>query len=217
MKELKDLVEVILRLNKIENIMYTLFLLMGLLITKTDLLIFCNIEYSYPKEIGITTIFNYILSGQFLAPIFLFLINIIFLHHVKSVAHLIQYWMNTRSNKFKDILDFIDKVGVKFKWFKKINGKYIKDENYEYFIFFIQQCQDKDEVVFGKIKLLDTILLSLSISIWITPTGLIFKSICFLISFLSWLYMSYNIQFLYKVQDQLDEYLKIKNEIDSLN
>ena len=136
---------------------------------------------------------------------------------MKSVSQYLTYFFDTRKNKFNDIVDYIIFIGNKYHWFEKTETGYKKGENYKVFVFFIEQCEDKEEVVFGKIKLLDTMLLALCISIWATPTSILFRSIICIFSLLLKLYMGKNIQFLYKVQDQLDEYLKIKKEIDNSN
>jgi len=211
---MEQLFQIFMSDKRLSIVMQLIYLIMCIIITEFLVKWIFNMSYLYPTDISFAVVFNFVLTGQIIIPLFVFFAVIGFFHSVKNSAFSFYYFVNIRTKRFQDIKGFVDFCGGKFGWFYKIKDTYVKGKNYNSFLSLLADFDKKEQKMVRLAELFNSIVLSFTFTVWVCPVRVSIKIILTIITVLYFMYHTYNLFFLYKIQDTVDDYEEIKNKIE---
>ena len=204
------IVDIYLSEKKMHFLSHFLYLLMCVLL-ENKILNFMGIYYTFPKEINTAIILTFILNGQIILPIILFVLISTLFHLIKNGAYYLIY-LKQRKKIFKDIKGFILYTGQKRNWFVCENDIYIKGYNFQSFISLLDEFDNQNQSNIVELaSLINSIVLSIIFTILFYDIP--YKYVLLIISIFYYLFNTYNLFFLYKIQDSVFYFKSFKEKI----
>ncbi len=206
-------IEIYLSDKKVYLVSNSIYLLMCFLLTN-KIMNCLGYFYTYPSEINTSTIILFIISGQIIVPLIMFIVMTFLLHFVKEGAFLCIYLIKGRDNLFVDAMPFIQTTGEKLNWFHSENGIYRKGRNFTSFKKLLEDFNRENEVnIVTKASMINTMAMSVVCVLPLYDMPLNLK-ICLIIFFLFYFGLTaYNLFLLYKIQDLYEDLLRLRDEI----
>ena len=137
-----------------------------------------------------------------------------FLHLFKEGAYFLFYMSRIRKKMFLDTIDFVKEFGKKLKWFDFKNGVYVRGVNFIVFERLIEDFrEDKEGNMVDLASVVNTMSLSIIIVLPMYNFSISIKSTLIIASILYYLFNTSNLFLLYKIQELLDDFIKLKDNI----
>ena len=115
---------------------------------------------------------------------------------------------------FLDTIDFVKEFGKKLKWFDFKNGVYVRGVNFIVFERLIEDFrEDKEGNMVDLASVVNTMSLSIIIVLPMYNFSISIKSTLIIASILYYLFNTSNLFLLYKIQELLDDFIKLKDNI----
>lgn len=172
--------------------------------------------YTFPTDIKLSIVLSFILNGQVILPIILFILISTFLHLGKEGAYFLIYMIHVRKKMFKDSDGYIKYMGERFKWFNISNNIYTKGVNYNSFERLLNDFDtQKEGNVVDFASVVNTMALSIICVLPMYEMNLKIKITLIILSVLYYIFNTLNLFLLYKIQELRDDFIKLKNDIIS--
>lgn len=194
-------------------ITHVLYLLMCVLITNKVLTYF-GLHYLFPSKIDFIMVLNFILSGQILIPLLVFIMTTISFHSVKTallnivVSRLIKM-------KFHDAHGFVVWIGLFREWFVQ-NGKvYQKGKRYGSFKLLLADLTNEKFSLVDFSGISNTLLAASTLNIFLykrQATPIVVLEVLMIVFFL---FNTYNYILLYKISEFQEEFESISRILES--
>lgn len=192
---------------------HAFYLFTTALITNKLVLLF-GYHYTFPTTINMADVLTFLLSGEAIIPVVMFLICTTLFHATGSFIYRFRYEMKVQNQKFKDFKNDLPGFGEFKGWFQVSGNTYIRGRRF----FDLKRTIEKFEARgYGHImisELRTTCFLSAAICIPLYDVNIILRILLPIISLAIFIFSCADLNILYAVEENLPALKKISEDIE---